>query len=77
MRALSPRIVVGVGMLVSACLFFPLFQLFLGDCFFEQGCAPHEGAKVLGVLLVAAVAGISVGGLAALLVSRIAKARAG
>jgi positive regulator of sigma E activity len=58
---------VAAGMLTTVIVVFPLFKLFLGGCFFEQGCGEYEGMMVLGVIL----ASCAMGGGAAYAVARL------
>lgn len=48
---------VAVGMATAIASFFPIFHLLMGDCFFEQGCGPHEYLQVIGVALVSCLVG--------------------
>jgi hypothetical protein len=56
---------VALGMITAVALLYLIFKLAMGDCFFEQGCGPHEGLKVLGVFLASGVAGLVVAFVAA------------
>jgi hypothetical protein len=58
---------VAAGMLTTVIVVFPLFKLFLGGCFFEQGCGEYEGMMVLGVIL----ASCAIGGAAAYAVAKL------
>jgi hypothetical protein len=51
-------IAVAAGLLVTVLTVFPLFKLFMGGCFFEQGCGEYEGIQVIGVILVSCIAGM-------------------
>jgi hypothetical protein len=56
----TPAVKVGValGMLAAVVSFFPIFILFMGDCFFEQGCGRHENAQVIGIALASGLVGL-------------------
>jgi len=58
----TPGIKLGValGMVTTVAALYPIFMLAMGHCFFEQGCGPHEGLKVLGVFSASCVAGVVV-----------------
>jgi uncharacterized membrane protein len=51
---------VALGMVTAIAALYPILKLTMGHCFFEQGCSPHEGLKVLGVFLASCVAGVVV-----------------
>jgi hypothetical protein len=46
-----------------------MLQLFLGHCFFEQGCGPHEDLKLFGVFLAACALGAGIAWIAGWLTS--------
>ena len=54
------RLGVALGMVTTVAALYPIFTLVMGHCFFEQGCGPNEGSKVLGVFLASCVAGVVV-----------------
>jgi hypothetical protein len=54
------RLGVALGMVTTVAALYPIFKLAMGHCFFEQGCGPNEGLKVLGVFLASGVAGLAV-----------------
>jgi hypothetical protein len=54
------RLAVALGMVTTVAAIYPIFMLAMGHCFFEQGCGPNEGLKVLGVFLASCVAGVIV-----------------
>jgi hypothetical protein len=60
MSATGIRLGVALGMLTTVAAILPIFMLAMGDCFFEQGCGPNEGLKILGVLLASCAAGVVV-----------------
>ena len=60
MNTLGIKLGVALGMVTTVAALYPIFMLAMGHCFFEQGCDPHEGLKVLGVFLASCVAGVVV-----------------
>jgi predicted outer membrane lipoprotein len=60
MSASGIKLGVALGMVTAVASFYPIFMLATGQCFFEQGCDPHEGLKILGVFLASCVAGVVV-----------------
>jgi hypothetical protein len=77
MSSSGVKVGIVLGMVTAIAGFFPLFQLIFGDCFWEQGCEPHENVRVLGVILGSCFAGLVAGWLTAhfytLLVSRLSR----
>jgi hypothetical protein len=60
MSASGIKLGVALGMVTTVATLYPILILAMGDCFFEQGCGPHEGLKVLGVFFASCVAGVVV-----------------
>jgi hypothetical protein len=67
-------IVLGVaaGLFTAFLLGVPMIELFLGDCFWEQGCEPHEGLKFTGAVLASCLGGLLAGWGAATLFNKLA-----
>jgi hypothetical protein len=61
------------GLIATPFLIFPMLKLFLGHCFFEQGCQPHEGLKLFGVILAACALGAGIAGIVGWLASLVLK----
>lgn len=60
MKAVGVKVGVGTGLLLAPILVLPMLDLFLGHCFYEEGCGRHESFLLLGVVLAAcATAGIT------------------
>jgi hypothetical protein len=57
------------GLIATPFLVFPVLKLFLGHCFFEQGCEPHEDLKVLGAVLAACALGAAIAWIVGWLIS--------
>ena len=51
MKASGVKLGVVLGMVATIAAFFPLLELTIGRCFFEQGCGEHENLRLLGVVL--------------------------
>jgi hypothetical protein len=51
------RLGVAVGIGTSILAVPLLFEWLLSRCFFEGGCEPHEGLKILGILALAVLLG--------------------
>ena len=49
-----------LGVTATLFVFSKGFDYFFGDCFYEQGCDPYEDIKVISMLLVSILIGISV-----------------
>jgi hypothetical protein len=60
MSPLGIKLGVAFGMVATVASFFPIFMLFMGNCFFEQGCGKHEDLQILGVVLVSCIVGLAV-----------------
>jgi hypothetical protein len=61
MNKLSSKLGAVAGFIATPFLAFSLLDLFLGHCFYEQGCGRHEGFKLIGVLLAACAIGFGIG----------------
>jgi hypothetical protein len=72
MRTSGIKLGVALGMATTIAAFYSMSMLAMGHCFFEQGCDPHEGLKVLGVFLASCVAGVVVALAAAKLYAKVA-----
>ena len=68
---------VALGMVATSSALYPIFKLAMAHCFFEQGCGPHEGLKVLGVFFASGVAGVVVALAAAKLYTAVANRASG
>lgn len=60
MASLEIKFGVLIGMVVSFVIFFPMFDWFLGACFYEQGCE-QENLKILGIFTLACLVGCLAG----------------
>ena len=71
------RIGVGltVGLLTAALCAVLAFERFMGDCFFEQGCGASENPGLVGILVLASMAGLCAGWASVGLLKLIAKQR--
>lgn len=60
---LTIRIVVGVaaGFLTSFLLGVPMIEIFLGDCFWEQGCGQYHDLKFIGAVMASGLGGLLAG----------------
>ena len=75
MKPVAAKVGIAAGMLAVPVLFFPLFNYFLGRCFFEGGCWPHGGLKFFSVFLGACAVGALIGWIVAKLVNQIVSRR--
>jgi len=75
MKSLGPKFGIAVGIVTAPLLVFPLLKLFLGHCFFEQGCGTHEQLKLAGVFLAACVGGLAIGWIVAKLAKAVVEHR--
>lgn len=66
---------VTVGLFTAALIANAAFELFLADCFFEQGCGPSENLKIVGILLAACLPGVGAGWVASSLFKMFARPR--
>lgn len=57
MNAVAVKLGVALGMVAAVASFLPLLKLFMGRCFFEQGCGNHETFQLVGVALVSCLVG--------------------
>lgn len=62
---------VAVGLFTAFLLGAPMIELFLGDCFWEQGCEPHHNLKFTGAVLASGFGGSIAGWGAACLFNRL------
>jgi hypothetical protein len=61
----------GVGLASIPFVFWQLLVWLMGNCFFEQGCAPHEGLKLAGIFALTCGAALVLGWLVARLAQAI------
>ena len=73
MSRLSIAAGVMIGTAAAGLFAIFLFQRFMGNCFFEQGCGPSEDLTIVGIVLAAALMGVCAGWLSARLIKRAAK----
>lgn len=73
MSRLSIAVGVLVGIAAAGLFAIFLFEPFMGNCFFEQGCGPNENLTIVGIVLAAALMGGCAGWLSARLIERAAK----
>lgn len=57
----SLKVGVAVAMIVSFLGLLPILHLFMGQCFFEQGCGEYEDLGLIGVVLASCAIGIFCG----------------
>lgn len=62
---------VAVGLFTAFLLGLPMIEIFLGDCFWEQGCEPHHNLKFAGAVLASGLGGSFAGWGAASLFNRL------
>ena len=58
MNAVAVKVGVALGMVTAVASFMPLLKLFMGHCFFEQGCGNYENLQLVGVALVSCLVGL-------------------
>ena len=75
MPSFRTKIGIAVGIVATALLVIPMIKLLLGDCYFEQGCEPHETVKVIASLMAALGVGACAGWSTSRLIYLIEKAR--
>jgi len=61
LKKLNEKAGIAVGMIAAIFLFFPVFRVLMGDCFFEQGCGEYEGIKLFVAFLTSCIIGYCVG----------------
>jgi hypothetical protein len=60
MSTLVVKVGVALGTVAAVTSFLPMLKLLMGECFFEQGCGEHEGARLVGVALTSCLVGFVV-----------------
>lgn len=61
LKTIRITIGVAVGLFTSFLLGIPMIDVFLGDCFWEQGCGQYHNLKFLGAILASGLGGLLAG----------------
>jgi len=72
MNSSGAKIGVVLGMVTAVASLFPILNVTMGHCFFEQGCGEYEDLGLLGVVLASCFVGFVVAFIAARLYTMIA-----
>jgi hypothetical protein len=61
MTSLAVKMGVATGLVVIPCFVLPFIKIFMGDCFFEQGCGRYESLILFGSFVASIATSIGVG----------------